>query len=252
MRFKLDENLPGEFASLLRRSGHDAVTVLDHGLGGARDPDLASVCTQSKPPGTMRTKNEEHDCTPPRRSPLRNRVTPFGEIIETPARGTFFGNRGDLAKGVYRLKETPRWSTRGWIICDLKKDLRERHLMRPRGYTKLYFLDEATALAAGHRPCGQCRRAPARHRTSRRPCRRGRTSSSDGPYRRRPAPLPGPPAARCAPELDRAARRAQQDPHRPPPSRPGSRSPPGLRPATCPSVRQPPSPWPSRGSRRTR
>lgn len=88
--------------------------------------------------------------------PRQNRVTPFGEIVATPARGTFMGNRGVLhnAAGVIvRPFEVQRW-----IICQLSFKGRQRAVMTPGRYTELFFLDEATALAAGHRPCAECRR----------------------------------------------------------------------------------------------
>ena len=89
--------------------------------------------------------------------PLRNRVTPFGEIIETPARGLLYGNRGVLHDEHRRLVRT--WQVRRWIACLLSFQGRRRAEQMPPGrYTGLYFLDEATAFAAGHRPCAECRR----------------------------------------------------------------------------------------------
>ncbi|MEZ4859962.1 MAG: hypothetical protein R3C14_01575 [Caldilineaceae bacterium] len=89
--------------------------------------------------------------------PRQNRVTPFGEIIATPARGTLMGNRGCLhdSQGVIRRSHQGR----RWIICLLAFKGRQRTLMTPGQYTELFFLDEATALAAGHRPCAECQRA---------------------------------------------------------------------------------------------
>lgn len=89
--------------------------------------------------------------------PLRNRVTPLGDLIATPARGHVFGNRGCLhdARGeIVRFAASKRW-----IACRLRwKDWRRTPLMQPGRYTELFFLDEATAFAAGHRPCALCRR----------------------------------------------------------------------------------------------
>lgn len=91
--------------------------------------------------------------------PLRNRVTPLGELIETPERGLVYGNRGRLHddRGVVRRE----WQVKRWISCRL--EFRGRHRtggpMAPGRYTGLFFLDEATALAAGHRPCAECRNA---------------------------------------------------------------------------------------------
>jgi len=99
---------------------------------------------------------------PERQSPLQNRVTPFGEIVATNARGALFGNRGgcihDAETG--RIKGRP-WSSARWICCVLEFKGRHRELMQPGLYTELFFLDEATAFAAGHRPCFECRRADA-------------------------------------------------------------------------------------------
>jgi hypothetical protein len=89
--------------------------------------------------------------------PLRNRVTPFGDIIATPARGLLFGNRGVLHDQDGRLVR--EWQVRRWIACLLEFKGRRRPLLRPGRFTELFFLDEATALAAGHRPCAECRRA---------------------------------------------------------------------------------------------
>ncbi|MCB0219604.1 MAG: hypothetical protein KDH09_07920 [Chrysiogenetes bacterium] len=89
--------------------------------------------------------------------PLQNRVTPSGEIITTPARGTLMGNRGILHNDKKQLG-TSRWKHHSWVCCALEFKGRRRELMSPGNYTELFFLDEATALAAGHRPCAECRR----------------------------------------------------------------------------------------------
>jgi hypothetical protein len=88
--------------------------------------------------------------------PRRNRVTPSGEIIATEARGLLFGNRGVLHDDQGRLVRS--WQVRRWIACRLEFKGRRRPLLRPGRFTELFFLDEATALAAGHRPCAECRR----------------------------------------------------------------------------------------------
>lgn len=88
--------------------------------------------------------------------PLRNRVTPFGELIETSARGTLMGNRGCLVDGNSRIAR--RYQGRRWIACTLEFKGRRLPLMEPGHNTQLFFLDEATAMAAGHRPCMECRR----------------------------------------------------------------------------------------------
>jgi hypothetical protein len=90
--------------------------------------------------------------------PLQNRVTPFGEIITTPARGLFTGTRGIIHDPETRTLLKKRWSLKCWLICRLRyKDL-HREPMARRSWTELFFLDEATALAAGHRPCFFCSR----------------------------------------------------------------------------------------------
>jgi hypothetical protein len=94
--------------------------------------------------------------------PFQNRVTPLGELIVTPARGLLYGNRGRLhdEHGVIRRQ----WQVKRWISCRL--EFRGRYRaggpMAPNRYTGLFFLDEATALAAGHRPCAECRNADYR------------------------------------------------------------------------------------------
>ncbi len=93
--------------------------------------------------------------------PLQNRVTPEGDIVATPHRGLLMGNRG----GAFHLPDKTlgprRWTTKQWIACVLEFKGRHREVMQPNRYTELFFLDEATALAAGHRPCFECRRADA-------------------------------------------------------------------------------------------
>jgi hypothetical protein len=88
--------------------------------------------------------------------PRQNRVTPLGDIIADPARGLVFGNRGCLHDDEGRIRR--RYAGRAWIACRLRFKDRRRELMQPRRYTELFFLDDATALAAGHRPCAECRR----------------------------------------------------------------------------------------------
>ena len=91
--------------------------------------------------------------------PLQNRVTPFGELVATPARGAWMGNRGRLHDAERRIVRRVVPSYRAWVTCVLEFRGRRRTVMTPGRYTELFFLDEATALAAGHRPCGECRRA---------------------------------------------------------------------------------------------
>jgi hypothetical protein len=91
---------------------------------------------------------------------LQNRVDPFGELIATPARGTMFGNRGGRFHRDDQTLGKRRWASRQWICCVLRFKGRHHAVWRDR-YTALFFLDEVTALAAGHRPCFECRRADA-------------------------------------------------------------------------------------------
>lgn len=88
---------------------------------------------------------------------LQNRVNPFGEIEATPARGDFMGNRGILHGDTKELGHR-RWAHDNWIICLTSFRGRQRQIMTPHRYTELFFLDEAVAIAAGHRPCYECRR----------------------------------------------------------------------------------------------
>jgi hypothetical protein len=90
-----------------------------------------------------------------RREPLQNRVTPFGDIVAAEGRGLFMGNRGVLHDAHRRLVRFSQ--VRRWIICRLEFRGRRRRIMTPGSYTELFFLDEAAALAAGHRPCAECR-----------------------------------------------------------------------------------------------
>src|SRR5579863_3602268 len=89
--------------------------------------------------------------------PLQNRVDPFGNIFRTTARGTMLGNRGGALHNSHR--EIVRgYKSRRWITCVLEFKGRHRIVMSERRYTELFFLDEAVAFAAGHRPCAECRR----------------------------------------------------------------------------------------------
>lgn len=91
--------------------------------------------------------------------PLQNRVLPTGEIVAAAFRGTLMGNRGILHDGQRQLG-VARWRHRNWVCCLLSFKGRHRPVMQPGPhYTELFFHDEAVALAAGHRPCAECRRA---------------------------------------------------------------------------------------------
>jgi hypothetical protein len=89
--------------------------------------------------------------------PLQNRVNPFGAIFRTPARGTMMGNRGGALHND-RREIVRNYKSKRWITCVLEFKGRHRTVMSPRRYTELFFLDEAVAFAAGHRPCAECRR----------------------------------------------------------------------------------------------
>lgn len=90
--------------------------------------------------------------------PRRNRVSPLSELVSTPARGLVYGNRGCLHDASGHIRRP--FATKRWIACQLRfAGRRRRPLMAAGRYTELFFLDEATALAAGHRPCAECRRA---------------------------------------------------------------------------------------------
>ena len=89
--------------------------------------------------------------------PLQNRVDPFGLIHAVEHRGTLMGNRGGCFHTEDKTLKSTHWKTRQWISCVLEFKGRQRELMAERSYTELFFLDEATALAAGHRPCYECR-----------------------------------------------------------------------------------------------
>ncbi|BCH26612.1 hypothetical protein [Mesorhizobium sp. L-8-3] len=99
--------------------------------------------------------------------PLQNRVDPLGQIHAVPWRGTFTGNRGVIHDPATRTLLKRRWSTHAWLICVCDFRGRRREVMGRNapsgnaGWTELFFLDEVTALAAGHRPCFYCRRERA-------------------------------------------------------------------------------------------
>lgn len=101
--------------------------------------------------------------------PLQNRVDPFGDIHAVSARGLFTGNRGIIHDPATRTLLGRRWTTKAWIICSCEYKGRRREPMGLNGreggagWTELFFLDEVTALAAGHRPCFTCRREAAKN-----------------------------------------------------------------------------------------
>jgi hypothetical protein len=93
--------------------------------------------------------------------PLQNRVTPFGDIVAIPQRGMFTGNRGIIHDPATRTLLKRRWASKAWLVCLCEFRGRRRAVMSGRSWTELFFLDEAVALAAGHRPCFFCRRQGA-------------------------------------------------------------------------------------------
>jgi hypothetical protein len=89
--------------------------------------------------------------------PLQNRVTPLSELVADPARGLVYGNRGCLHDETGRIRR--RYNGKRWIACRLRfRDWHRHPLLQPGRFTELFFLDEVTAFAAGHRPCALCRR----------------------------------------------------------------------------------------------
>ena len=124
--------------------------------------------------------------------PLQNRVTPFSELVAHPARGLLYGNRGCMHDDTGRICR--RYGTRRWIACRLEFRGWERGpKLQPGKFTELFFLDEVTAFAAGHRPCALCRRADYVRLTR---------------ALERPAPRPGR-SRRDRPPAPRRARRAR-------------------------------------------
>jgi hypothetical protein len=93
--------------------------------------------------------------------PLQNRVTPSGDIVADPHRGLFTGNRGIIHDPASKTLLRKRWSSPAWLTCVCEFRGRRRQVMGGRSWTELFFLDEATAFAAGHRPCFYCRRDDA-------------------------------------------------------------------------------------------
>src|ERR1700722_6107783 len=97
-----------------------------------------------------------------REGSLRNRVTPFGNIVAIPQRGIFTGNRGIIHEPATKTLLRNRWTRKAWLICRCDYKDRRRDVMAVRSWTELFFRDEAVALAAGHRPCFLCRREAAK------------------------------------------------------------------------------------------
>jgi hypothetical protein len=92
---------------------------------------------------------------------LQNRVTPFGDVVAIAQRGLFTGNRGIIHDPATKTLLRKRWTTKAWLVCVLEYNGKRREVMGRRSWTELFFLDEAIALAAGHRPCFFCRRRDA-------------------------------------------------------------------------------------------
>ena len=118
-------------------------------------------------PANMET-NRQPICAAPRaarmrreRGPLQNRVTPFGDVVAISQKGLYIGNRGIIHDPATKTLLGRRWTSKAWLVCVLDYKGRRRELMGGRSWTELFFLDEAVAFAAGHRPCFFCRRADA-------------------------------------------------------------------------------------------
>ena len=140
-------------ASDTTRSPASVVNV----MGGSRHRSgCRGAGSSSHGDGTGRVEPVVGDCLYGRSMPLQNRVTPAGELIATSARGIFLGNRGILHDEYRQIRKSP--TTTMWLICQLEFNGRKQEVMGSGRYTQLFFLDEAVALAAGHRPCGECRR----------------------------------------------------------------------------------------------
>jgi hypothetical protein len=88
--------------------------------------------------------------------PLQNRVDPYGRLQAVGTRGAWMGNRGVLHDEAKKIVSA--WRSKRWITCALEFRGRRREVFAPHRYSELFFLDEATSLAAGHRPCAECRR----------------------------------------------------------------------------------------------
>ncbi|WP_313664562.1 hypothetical protein [Shinella sp.] len=134
---------------------------------------------------------------------LQNRVTPFGEIVAIAQRGLFTGNRGIIHDPATRTLLKRRWTSKAWIICDCDFKNVRRDVMSTRSWTELFFLDEAIALAAGHRPCFFCRRPHAEQFRACFPAEQSSAREIDAQLhaerlengQKRRHPMEGPPAA---------------------------------------------------------
>ena len=137
--------------------GARTVEQLEANIGAdRRRPDRRRAgAGQGAPPAVAR-RGPLVDASSDEQMPLQNRVTPFGEIVAVPERGTMMGNRGILHDAHGRA--APSLGEQAWICCLLEFRGRRDPVMAPGHYTRLFFLDEPTALAAGHRPCAYCRR----------------------------------------------------------------------------------------------
>jgi hypothetical protein len=121
-------------------------------LAHAKDPKRGPAVRGAQPKPTSMSKASR---------PLQNRVDPFGELHAVPMRGGMMGNRGGRLHRDDQTLSGSRWKTRHWLICVCEFKGRRRDVWG-RYYTELFFLDEPTALAAGHRPCFECRRQAAK------------------------------------------------------------------------------------------
>ena len=131
-----------------RRVGSCGKLFISENMGTNRQPICAAAL-----PARMRRD----------RRPLQNRVTPFGDVVAISQRGLYIGNRGIIHDPATKTLLGRRWTTKAWLVCVLDYKGRRRELMGGRSWTELFFLDEAVALAAGHRPCFFCRRPMLKH-----------------------------------------------------------------------------------------
>src|SRR3954451_2826164 len=144
---------PSRVCRIATKSGSSSTTMtVGRSVRGAGSNMARSSCVERGTPPPIPRTRDALDMA------LQNRVTPLGDLIADPARGLVYGNRGCLHDAEGRIRR--RWATRRWIACRLEfKGWHRSPLMQPGKFTELFFLDEATAFSAGHRPCALCRRA---------------------------------------------------------------------------------------------
>jgi len=150
-----DSFTAGVTLALARGGAWDGTSLA--GRNSRRRSGGDGIRARALPPGRCRGAGCRLHCDADLMRPLQNRVMPWGAIIADPARGLLMGNRGCLHDSAGQVRR--QYRGRRWICCVTAFKGRGRALMQPGRYTELFFLDEAVALAAGHRPCAECRRA---------------------------------------------------------------------------------------------